>query len=64
MTEFKLGQILAVNWESDGIFCGGYTESTPVVFIKDFEGDAQVAYAYEHDGVCVGYVPYSALSES
>ena len=45
MTEFKAGVFYKVDWDSDGIFCGGYTESTPVVFIKDFEGDAQVAYA-------------------
>ena len=63
MTEFETGQILAVDWESDGIFCGGHNEDKFVAFIQDRGTRAMVAYAHEHGSICVGFAPYSALSE-
>ena len=59
--QFNPGQILEADWKSNGIICGEHAKNGCVVFIHDAGGIAKVAYAYEHGGVCVGYIPYSAL---
>ncbi len=64
MSEFKPGEFYEVDWSNKDCCCGNHSDDTDVVFIKDEgRGYAEVAYSMGNAGICVGYVPYSALSE-
>ena len=63
MTEFKAGEFYKVDWSNEDIFCSSHSNGRNVVFIREYGTRAMVAYAHEHGGICVGLVPYSALSK-
>ncbi|QHJ84373.1 MAG: hypothetical protein [Bacteriophage sp.] len=64
MIEFKPGWFYAVNWSDEDICCSNHSNDRDVVFIREYKtGWAEIAYSMGTQGICVGYVPYSALSK-
>lgn len=65
MTEFKPGLFYVVDWSNEDIFCANHSNDRSVVFIREYKtGWAEIVYLMGEHGICVGYVPYSALSKS
>lgn len=64
MSNFEPGQLLTVDWSHKDCCCASHSDDPAVVFIRNYkDGCAEIAYSMGNAGVCVGYVPYSALSE-